>query len=66
MSRSAWRTWFPRSFPAARNQRPIPLAPRHRRVWRGLRAYCFCGLRWRTCPDRHTAVRTEPTNGGRW
>ncbi|MEU8260901.1 hypothetical protein AB0C02_09815 [Micromonospora sp. NPDC048999] len=43
-----------------RNQRPIPLAPRHRRIWRGLRLYCSCGLRWRTCPDRHTAVPTEP------
>ncbi|MEU2614468.1 hypothetical protein ABZ570_23230 [Micromonospora sp. NPDC007271] len=42
------------------NQRPVPLAPRHRRVWRGLRAYCSCGLRWRTCPDRHTPVPTEP------
>ncbi|MDG4794294.1 hypothetical protein [Micromonospora sp. WMMD1082] len=61
MSRSAWLTWFPRTPRLARNQRPVPLAPRHRRVWRGLRRYCSCGLRWRTCPDRYAAVPTEPT-----
>ncbi|WP_431727914.1 hypothetical protein [Verrucosispora sp. TAA-831] len=58
LSRPARPTWF-RS--TRRNQRPIPLAPRHRRVWRGLRRYCSCGLRWRTCPDRHAPVPTEPT-----
>ncbi|MFD2766611.1 hypothetical protein [Micromonospora eburnea] len=61
MSRSARQTWFPRVPRLARNQRPVPLAPRHRRVWRGLRPDCSCGLRWRNCPDRHMTVPTEPT-----
>ncbi len=67
MPRSAWQTWFlrmSRMSRMARNQRPVPLAPRHRRAWRGLRRYCSCGLRWRTCPDRHAPVPTEPPNGG--
>ncbi|MGC1212528.1 MAG: hypothetical protein WA890_14805 [Micromonospora sp.] len=50
---------MPRS---ARNQRPVPLAPRHRPTWCGLRRYCSCGLRWRTCPDRHATVPTEPAH----
>ncbi|SDY10580.1 hypothetical protein SAMN05444365_101686 [Micromonospora pattaloongensis] len=39
-----------------RGPQPIPLAPRHRRVWRGLRPRCSCGQRWRSCPDRHATV----------
>ncbi|WP_155251555.1 hypothetical protein [Salinispora cortesiana] len=39
---------------------PVPLAPRHRRTWRGLRRWCSCGLRWTACPDRHAPVPTEP------
>lgn len=59
MSRST-RSWLPRPFRWPRNQRPIPLAPQHRRLWRGARPSCSCGLPWRTCPDRHTTVPTEP------
>lgn len=47
----------------------VPLAPRHRPTWRGLRRWCSCGLRWAACPDRHTPVPTEPTTprrNGRW
>ncbi|MFG3698446.1 hypothetical protein ACGF5C_11105 [Micromonospora sp. NPDC047620] len=43
-----------------RNGRAVPLAPRHRRTWRGWRRWCSCGLRWRACPDRHLPVPTEP------
>ena len=39
---------------------PVPLAPRHRRVWRGWRRWCSCGLRCTRCPDRHATVPTEP------
>ncbi|MEV0806939.1 hypothetical protein [Micromonospora sp. NPDC050200] len=47
----------------ARNERPVPLAPRHRRTWRDLGRRCSCGLRWRECPDRHATVPTEPVAG---
>jgi hypothetical protein len=40
--------------------KPVPLAPRHRRVWRLWRWWCSCGLRWKTCPDRHATVPVEP------
>lgn len=60
MPRPAWWTWSARTPRSARDPRPIPLAPRHRRSWRGLRPYCSCGLRWRTCPDRYATVPTEP------
>ncbi|RZU77340.1 hypothetical protein EV384_6058 [Micromonospora kangleipakensis] len=43
-----------------RNAKPVPLAPRHRRTWRGGRRWCSCGLRWAACPDRHAPVPTEP------
>jgi hypothetical protein len=45
---------------------PVPLAPRHRPVWRGLRRLCTCGLLWKTCPDRLAPARPRPTNGGHW
>ncbi len=32
---------------------PVPMAPSHKPVWRGLRRYCSCGLLWKSCPDRH-------------
>lgn len=60
MSRSI-RNWLPHAIRWPHNQRPIPLAPRHRRIWRGPRPRCSCGLRWRTCPDRHATAPTEPT-----
>ncbi|WP_319460024.1 hypothetical protein [Micromonospora sp. RTP1Z1] len=60
MPRSAWNTWFIRSPRSLGNRRPVPLAPRHRRVWRNLGRWCSCGLRWRGCPDRHAGVPTEP------
>ncbi|HEX5540145.1 MAG TPA: hypothetical protein VFX60_01055 [Micromonospora sp.] len=40
--------------------KPIPLAPRHRRVWKRWRRWCSCGLRWTACPDRWLPVPTEP------
>ncbi|WP_406042393.1 hypothetical protein OG799_01750 [Micromonospora sp. NBC_00898] len=43
-----------------RNAKPVPLAPRHRRTWRGGRRWCSCGLRWAACPDRHAPAPTEP------
>ncbi|GAB3796877.1 hypothetical protein [Micromonospora zhanjiangensis] len=52
-----------------RSAQPVPLAPAHRPVWRRLRRYCSCGLRWSTCPDRRAAGPTAAArraNGGRW
>ncbi|QGN47561.1 hypothetical protein ACN26Y_15625 [Micromonospora sp. WMMD558] len=43
-----------------RRDPPVPLGPRHRRTWRGLRRWCSCGLRWTACPDRHATTPTEP------
>ncbi|MGN9775520.1 hypothetical protein ACTMS0_07060 [Micromonospora sp. H33] len=43
-----------------RGEPPVPLGPRHRRTWRGLRRWCSCGLRWTACPDRHAPTPTEP------
>jgi hypothetical protein len=46
--------WF------TRPPEPVPLAPRHRRVWRRLRRRCSCGLPWKSCPDRHATVPVVP------
>jgi hypothetical protein len=46
--------------PLRRVIKPVPLAPVHGPMWRGFRRWCRCGFRWRTCPDRHATVPTEP------
>lgn len=38
--------------------KPVPLAPRHRRNWTRWGRYCVCGLRW-PCPDRRATVPVE-------
>jgi hypothetical protein len=43
-----------------RRPEPIPLGPRHRRLWRRWGRWCSCGLGWKTCPDRRWPVPTEP------
>ena len=40
--------------------KPIPLAPTHRRDWSRWGRWCTGGLRWKSCPDRHARVPTEP------
>lgn len=37
------------------SNRPVPLAPRHRRDWRTWWRRCTCGLPW-PCPDRRLPV----------
>ena len=43
-----------------RREPPVPMGPRHRKHWRGLRRTCSCGLRW-PCPDRVQSAAARKT-----